>query len=342
MSKGRWRPALVLSCLMFAAALTAPAGAQMRISHQWAPEIDARDRAARVFVAEVAKRLPRRPITIHPNSSLKIDPVQQYDAMLDGRIEMAIFPMFYVSPRIPELSITLLPGVPATVEAAQLLKNSDFHRRFQQFCESKGIHVLTWWWLTGGIVSTEEEIGGPEQMKGLRVRSGDPTFDEMFKALGAEAQIMPSTQIGPSLAEGKLDLALASLESLVSLKIYEPAKSAVVGGDALYVSLHPLMISMRAWATLSEAEQKAFTEAADVADGVLVDSQREAEAQALSTFVKAGIKVRRMQFDEYENWLQIANETAWRAYQAKSETANALFRSMLQSFIDSDRRGKEK
>jgi TRAP-type C4-dicarboxylate transport system substrate-binding protein len=66
----------------------------LRISHQWSANVDARDRAARVFAAEVAKRLPHVKISIHPNSSLGIKPAEQYDAMLDGRVEMAIFPMF--------------------------------------------------------------------------------------------------------------------------------------------------------------------------------------------------------------------------------------------------------
>jgi len=81
----------------------------MRISHQWAPEIDARDRAARIFVAELQNRLPQTKISIHPQSSLGIKPLEQYQALLDGRIEMAIFPMFYISPQIPELSIPCCP-----------------------------------------------------------------------------------------------------------------------------------------------------------------------------------------------------------------------------------------
>jgi len=71
------------------------------------------------------------------------------------------------------------------------------------------------------------------------VRSGDPNFDLMFEALGATTQIIDSTAIAPTMQKGNLDAALASLESLVSLSIFEHTKHALVGSN-IYVSLHPL------------------------------------------------------------------------------------------------------
>jgi TRAP-type transport system periplasmic protein len=322
----------ILATIVFA---STPKAAELRISHQWVPEIDARDRAARIFVKELQSRLPQTRISIHPRSSLGIKPVEQYDALVDGRIEMAIFPMFYIAPRIPELSITLLPAVPATIEQAQLLKGTAFHRRLQEFCESKGIHVLTWWWLAGGIVSRAVEIGGPDSFKGLTVRSGDPNFDRMFEALGASPEIMPSTEIGPKMQEGTLDAALASFESLVSLRIFEQTKFAILGGNALYVSLHPLMISAKVWNGLSDADKKAFEEAAEIANSDFNVSQREAERQAVATFKKAGANVRPMTFEEYESWLHVANTTSWRTYRESSDAARLLFDTMLQSFVGS-------
>ena len=322
----------VVAAILFASAAVA---GQLRITHQWAPEVDARDRAARIFAVEVERRLPQTKISIHPQSSLGIKPLEQYQAMLDGRIEMSIFPMFYIATQIPELSITLLPGVPATTEQAQLLKGSAFHKHFQEFCESKGIHVLTWWWLAGGIVSRAVEIGGPNTYRGLTVRSGDPNFDLMFEALGATPEIMPSTEIGPSMQKGTLDAALASFESLISLRIFEHAKFAILGGNAIYVSLHPLMISAKVWNTLSDAEKKAFEEAAELADADFELSQRDAERLAVTTFREAGATVRPMKFDEYEDWLHVANATSWRSYRDSSDAARLLFDSMLQSFVNS-------
>jgi hypothetical protein len=54
-----------------------------------------------VFAAELAKNQPELRITIHPSSAMGFKPEEQYDVMRDGRVEMAIFPLFYLSPRIP-------------------------------------------------------------------------------------------------------------------------------------------------------------------------------------------------------------------------------------------------
>jgi hypothetical protein len=49
----------------------------------------------------LAKNQPELRITIHPSSAMGFKPEEQYDVMRDGRVEMAIFPLFYLSPRIP-------------------------------------------------------------------------------------------------------------------------------------------------------------------------------------------------------------------------------------------------
>jgi TRAP-type C4-dicarboxylate transport system substrate-binding protein len=157
----------------------------------------------------------------------------------------------------------------------------------------------------------------------------------MFEALGATAQVIDSTAIAPTMQKGKLDAALASLESLVSLRIFEQAKHALVGSNTIYVSLHPLMISMQAWSSLSPSEKSIFEQAAALADADFLDSQRLAERRAVSAFRDAGTSVRPMTFDEYAGFLRIANATSWRSYREISDHASELFESMLRSFIDS-------
>ena len=149
----------------------APTARELRLSHQL-PESDARHRAARVLAAELKRRAPDLAITIHPNSSLIADPPQQYEAIIDGRIEMAVYPMAYASAKFPELSIVTMPGIPANAEAASLLKGSEFEVKLQELCEEKGFRVLTWWWLDGGMVSRTRAITGPQSVKGLTARSG--------------------------------------------------------------------------------------------------------------------------------------------------------------------------
>lgn len=326
--------------LLGAAWLPQAAEAQrhFRISHQWSADIDARDRAARVFATEVQKRVPSISFSIHPKSELGIKPIEQFDALVDGRLDLAIYPLFYGTKKVPEFSIGLLPGVPANTELAGLLKGSEFEEKLQALAMEKGVRILTWWWLGGGIASRSQFIGGPETAKGLPIRTGDKAFDLMIQAAGGHTPSMPSTEIASRMASGELEAALTSYESFVSFRIYEHAKYATFGGYGIWTSFQPLLMSRAVWESLTPEEQQAFEEAAAISDAYFVETQLDALKTAVDTFRKAGAQVRELTYDEYENWLRVAKESSWEEYQKISPVAEELFASMLRSFIASDRR----
>jgi TRAP-type C4-dicarboxylate transport system substrate-binding protein len=324
-------------CLAAASTSTPLAARELRLSHQW-PESDARHRAARVFIAELRKRVPDPTVSIHPNSSLKIKPVEQYDALLEGSIEMAIYPIAYASGKVPEMSIGGLPGVPSSFETAGLLKGTEFEDKLQKLCAENGFRVLTWWWVGGGIASRSRAIGGPESIKGLTARGGDKIFDGMLSAAGATVLTMPSSELRPAMEAGRLDVGLTSYESFVSFRLPELAKFATFGGYGIFTVLTPLVISKTVFDSLSDHERRAVEEAASISDIYFEATQREAEEAALQAFAKAGVKVQPLSFEEYAAWLQVARVSAWKSYQSISPAANDLFNAMLISFINSDKR----
>ena len=310
---------------------------ELRLSHQW-PETDARHRAARVLNAELKKRVSDLSIVMHPNSSLKFKPVEQFDALVEGKIELTVVPIAYASVKIPEMSIGGLPGVPTNFEAAGLLKGSVFEEKLQQLCEANGFRVLTWWWVGGGIASRAHAIGAPEGVKGLSARGGDNVFDWMLEAAGAHVLKMPSSEIYQAMAAGKLDVALTSLESFMSFRVPELTKFATLGGYGVFTVMTPALISKSAWDSLSFEQRQALQEAAVASDIYFEATQREAEEAAIAVFTKAGAKVDPLTFDEYAAWLHIARDSSWKKYQAISPRAAELFTALLQSFIDSGKR----
>ena len=313
----------------------APTARELRLSHQL-PESDARHRAARVLAAELKRRAPDLAITIHPNSTLIADPPQQYEAIIDGRIEMAVYPMAYASAKFPELSIVTMPGIPANAEAASLLKGSEFEVKLQELCEEKGFRVLTWWWLDGGMVSRTRAITGPQSVKGLTARSGGGNdYHTVLAAAGASILPMPLSEVRPSLEGGKLAVVQNSFEALVSFRIHEVAKFVTIGGSyGILTVFTPIIISQAVWQSLSEPEREALEEAAAVADIFFEATQREAHEGAVEAFTKAGVEVQPLSFEDYAAWLQIAKETAWKNYRSTSPRANELFDELLKSFIN--------
>ena len=61
---------------------------EFKISHQWPAEVDARDRAVRIFAREAQSRLPGVSFQIHPQLSLKMKAEEQFDALRSATLEM--------------------------------------------------------------------------------------------------------------------------------------------------------------------------------------------------------------------------------------------------------------
>lgn len=335
-----FRNGLLFTVVLCAAVLVAgqSSARDLTLSHQL-PESDARHRAARVLAAEIKKRVPDLVVRIHPNGSLVRDPPKQYEAMQEGKIDMAIYPMGYASAKFPELSIVTLPGIPANAEVAGLLKGTEFEEQLQRICEEKGFRILTWWWLDGGMASRPRAVVGPETIKDLAARSGGGNdFNAMLKAAGARIVAMPVSEVRSAIEAGKLDVAQNSFEALVSYRFYETAKYVTVGGFSTLTVFTPVLISKATWDSLKGTEKQALEEAAAASDIYLEASQREAQETAIEAFTKAGVQVQQLSYDAYAAWLTIARDTAWKNYRAVSPRASDLLDSLLRAFVESSKR----
>ncbi len=325
-----------LSCIAAALAVgifgIASAGAQeIKISHQWKANVDGRDRATRVFVDEVVKRDPSLKFRIYPAQSLGIKPVAQLDALQNGTLEMAVFPMSYAVGKAEEFSIIILPGTVPTLAHAMKLRGTPFQAKFQDLAEKNGIHVVTWWWTPGAFATKNREVTGPKSVDGLKMRAADPTFESMLKAAGASVVNMPSTEIYPSLQSGVINGTLTSAETFVSMRLYEQTKYATVPSKyALWMLLQPLVMSKQHWDKLTPAQKKIFEEAAAKSDAFFLKLQKDAVDKMVEAYKKAGDKIHEMTQSEYEQWVALAKDTAWKEYAAHSPEAKQLLDALLQ------------
>jgi TRAP-type transport system periplasmic protein len=160
--------ALLALCLF--ASPSAVHGKEFKISHQWPPEVDARDRAARIFVQEVQARLPGHTFKIYPQLSLKFKADEQFEALQSGKLEMSVYPLPYAVKKVPEFSLGALPGLFPSVDSARGIKGSKVGEQLQAVAHANGVHILAWWWVPGGFVTKNREIAGPDTVRGLRLR----------------------------------------------------------------------------------------------------------------------------------------------------------------------------
>lgn len=322
----RWVAAAALGAFAAAAALAQ----EIKISHQFKANADARDLAAREFVKEVNRHDPSLRFRIYPAQSLGIKPIAQLDALQNGTLEMAVFPMSYAVGKAQEFSIVIMPGTVPTLEYAMKLRGTPFQKKLQDLAHANGIHIVTWWWTPGGFAAKDREIGAPKSVEGMKLRAADPTFESMLKAAGASVVNMPSTEIYPSLQSGVLNGTLTSAETFVSMRLYEQTRFATLPGRyALWMLMQPLVMSKQHWDRLTPAQQKIFEEAAAKSDEFFLAQQRDAVSDMDREFRKAGAKVREMTQAEYDQWLALAKDTAWKEFAAKSPASRDLLDALL-------------
>lgn len=322
---------LLAGALALAILPAVPVAAQeMKISHQWKANVDGRDRATRVFVDEVRKKDPNIKFRIYPAQSLGIKPVAQFEALQNGTLEMAVFPMSYAVGKAQEFSVTIMPGTISNLDHAMRMKGTPFHQKLQALAHKHGVHIVTWWWTPGGFASKDRPIGGPDTVTGLKMRAADPTFELMLKEAGSSVINMPSSEIYPALQSGVLNATLTSAETFVSMRLYEQTNNATVGGDYnLWMLLQPLVMSKQHWDKLTPAQQKIFEEAANKSDEFFLGLQREATDKMKEAYEKAGAKVRQMTKAEFDAWLELAKKTSWPDFAAKSPEAKELLDALL-------------
>ena len=327
---GLLRAALAASIVAGVVAAAPALAQELKISHQWKANADGRDLATRVFVDEVTKKDPSLKFRIYPASSLGIKPVAQLDALQNGTLEMAVFPMSYAVGKAQEFSAIILPGTVPTLDHAMKLRGTPFQAKLQELAEKNGIRIITWWWTPGAFASKDREITGPKSVDGLKMRAADPTFESMLKSAGASVVNMPSTEIYPSLQSGVINGTLTSAETFVSMRLYEQTKHATVPSQrALWMLLQPLVMSKQHWDKLTPAQKKIFEEAAAKSDEYFLKLQRDAVNDMVQAYKKAGAKVHEMSTAEFDQWVALAKTTAWPEYAAKSATAKELLDLLL-------------
>ena len=326
------RVAVVVFCLSISASSTI--AQELRISHHFPQTVDARDRASRIFAEELQLRAPELKVSVHPKLSLGLQRDEQLDRLQAGTLEMAVFPLVYGVKKIPEFSLALLPGLIPSAQAIQALKGSAVHERLQEIAEANGLHIVTWWWLRGGFVSTSRQISGPDSVANLKLRGGDRLYQMMLRGAGALPVDLPSGQIHGALKSGTIDGALTSFENVLSLRLYEQAKFATFGSNSLWTYFTPLLISKKVWDGLTEEQRLAMAAAAEIADAFFEATQRDVAKRALLAFRKAGVKVRQLTHADYIAWLQIAQRTAWVEYAKMSPEAGALIFGTIRVLLE--------
>jgi TRAP-type C4-dicarboxylate transport system substrate-binding protein len=310
---------------------TAKAATALKISHQFPggtiDKGDFRDRLCRMFVEEIGKR-SGGDITaeIYPNSSL-IKTNAQFSAMRKGALDISLYPMPYAGGEVPETNIGLMPGLVATYDQGLKWKNEPVGKALTDFLADKGIILLTWIWQAGGVASRSKPIVAPEDAKGMKVRGGSREMDMVLQTAGASVLSIPSNEIYTAMQTGACDAGLTSSTSLISFRLEEVSKALTSGAAASYwFMLEPLMMSKSVFDGLPKNHQDIILAVGAELEEFGKKGAQNDDIEVAKVYEKAGAKVSALDLDVVSQWRDIARDTAWKDYGAKTATAANLLK----------------
>lgn len=303
----------------------------LKISHQFPggtiTEGDFRDRLCRKFAAEIEKRTKGAlTATVYPGSSL-MKTNAQLNSVRKGALDMTLVPISYSGGEIPELNIGLMPGVVTSYEQGMSWKNAEVGKLLSEVFYEKGIIIVSWIWQAGGVAGRSKGIVEPEDAKGLKVRGGSREMDMVLKAAGASVISLPSNEIYQAMQTGALDAAMTSSTSLISFRLEEVAKHLTTGrGKAYWFMLEPLLISRDVFEKLPKDQQTTVMAVGAELERFAVEAAKADDQAVASVYQKAGAKVYDLSAATVKKWQNIARDTAWKDFAAKSERCGRLLK----------------
>src|ERR1700750_2451822 len=309
----------------------AHAATNLKISHQFPggtiDKGDFRDRLVRMFAAEISKRSGGvMTADIYANSSL-MKTNAQFSAMRKGALDMSLFPLPYAGGEVPETNIALMPGLVATYDQGLAWKSQPVGKALSDLLADKGIMIITWIWQAGGVASRSRPLVTPDDAKGLKVRGGSREMDMVLQKAGAAVLSLPSNEIYAAMQTGACDAGITSSTSLISFRLEEVAKALTSGaGQSYWFMLEPFLMSKQIFDGLPKNHQDIIVAVGSELEAFGRQGAQADDIEVVKVYEKAGAKVSELDATTVGLWRDIARDTAWKDYSARTPLAANLMK----------------
>ncbi|HTP63155.1 MAG TPA: TRAP transporter substrate-binding protein DctP [Burkholderiales bacterium] len=284
----------------------------LRASHQFpGGKGDVRDDMVQMVAKEAKAAGVDLDVQVYPGASL-FKPNQQWNAMVDGQLDISLFPLDYASGKVPTFSATLMPGLIRSQERAKRVNNSKFMTDIRGEIEKNGVIVLSDAWFAGGMAAKSGCVVKPSDLSGMKFRAAGPTFAAMWEAAGASIVSPPSNEIYNAFQTGVVTGTDTSLGTFASTRLYEVTSCLTApGNNALWMMYEPMLMSKKSFAKLSKPQQDAILKAGKNAQAYYEGKADAVNAEAVKVFEDHKVKVVTLSDAEYNEWVNLARKSAY-------------------------------
>jgi TRAP-type transport system periplasmic protein len=306
------KPAIIFAACTALTLSTAAHAQVLKASHQFpGGKGDARDEMVQIIARDAKAANVGLDVQVYPGASL-FKPNDQWNAMVNGQLDISSFPLDYASGKVRAFGATLMPGLVRSHERAQRLNDSPFIKDIKEKIDKAGVIVLADAWLAGAIASKKACIRKPDDIKGLKIRSAGPTFAAMWQAAGASIVNIPSNEVYNALQTAVVEGTDTSSGSFVSFRLYEQVKCLTAPGEnALWFMYEPALMSKRSFGRLNKQQQDALLAAGKKAEAFFNKAAPGLDDEMVQVFKKNNVEVVTLTPAEYDAWIEIAKNSSY-------------------------------
>src|SRR6266851_1516916 len=305
--------AIIMAGAVAVLALAASAQAQtLKASHQFpGGKGDARDEMVQIIARDAKAANVGLDVQVYPGASL-FKPNEQWNALSIGQLDISSFPLDYASGKVRAFGATLMPGLVRNHERARRLNASPFMQDIRDRIQKANVMVLSDAWLAGAVASKRACIRKPEDIKGLKIRSAEPTFAAMWQQAGASIVSVPSNEVYNALQTGVADATDTSTGSFVSFRIYEQVKCITAPGDnALWFMYEPVLMSKKSFDRLDKKQQDVLLKAGKKAEAYFAKEAKGLDDEMVKAFKDHNVEVVTLTSAEYDAWINVAKQSSY-------------------------------
>jgi TRAP-type C4-dicarboxylate transport system substrate-binding protein len=306
------RAAIVAAMLSAITTSAFAAPTTLRASHQFpGGKGDVRDDMVQMIAKEAKDANVDLQIQVYPGASL-FKPNQQWNAMVDGQLDITLFPLDYASGKVPAFSATLMPGLIRSQDRAKRVNDSQFMKEIRAEIEKHGVIVLSDAWFAGGMAAKQKCVVKPGDLAGMKFRAAGPTFAAMWEAAGASIVTPPSNEIYNAFQTGVVNATDTSLGTFASTRLYEVTDCLTApGNNALWFMYEPVLMSKKTLSRLSKSQQDALIKAGKKAQAYYEGKADQVNAEAIKAFQDHKVKVVTLSDADYNEWLNVARKSSY-------------------------------
>ena len=294
--------------------VSAPGHAQtvLKASHQFpGGKGDVRDDMVQIIAKEAKAANVGLDIQVYPGASL-FKPNDQWNAAVNGQLDITLFPLDYASGKVRAFSATLMPGLIRSQARAKRINDSQFMKDIRAEIEKRGVMVLSDAWFAGGMAAKGGCIVKPDDMKGRKFRAAGPTFAGMWEAAGASIVSPPSNEIYNAFQTGVVNGTDTSLGSFQSMRLYEVTDCLTAPGEnALWFMYEPVLMSKKSFAKLNKQQQDVIIAAGKKAQAYYEGKADAVNREAVKAFEDHKVKVVTLSDADYNLWLEAAKKSSY-------------------------------